>query len=690
MEWTEPTPSVVPITDAYHHGRTVKRDRRIDQSTREFIAWDGEGVNLQGEGKPQSYVLFGCSEDHISDVEGLSTFQMLDFIISVGERFPRAIHVGFAFGYDSNMIVKTLAPVTLARLHRQGWVRLTRRSNGAKYTITFAKGKYFRVTRYKDGYHHQHNSTAKTTVQIFDIFSFFASSFIKAYEDMCGPIPDIIRSGKAGRNTFSIDEFDVILKYWTLEIQLLRELAEELRRRVVSAGFHITQWYGPGALASYAMREHGIKEHMSVSTDEVREASRYGYAGGRFELFKVGRTVGPVYSIDINSAYPDGIRELPSLSEGVWHYVASPSKLTRFGIYHVRLREHGGFVRLPSPLFHRDKDHNISFPWNVDGWYWSPEATQAKAMGGEILEGWEYRGARTRPFIWVSQMYEQRREWKKAGISAQLALKLCLNSMYGKMAQRVGWNPETQRMPPFHQLEWAGWVTSYTRAKLFDVMRRIPFDQLVAVETDGIYTTMSPGELGLEESDQLGGWSIDEYSEVLYVQSGLAWLRSPDGEWSEKRRGLDGCKTGHRPEECDCEGVFSLNACRRYLSTLSARPNREFPWESFKGSTTRFVGLGQALASSRFSETHCVWLHTDREILPGTKGKRVHVPFSCRACDLGLSALESAHDLVINSLASIDPHSYPHAIPWEDWNEGHAQWRDQEDQEMYMPLSGLE
>jgi len=101
-----------------------------------------------------------------------------------------------------------------------------------------------------------------------------------------------------------------------VEIQLLRELAEELRRRVYSAGLRITQWHGPGALASYAMAHRGVKQHMGETSPEIREAARYAYAGGRFELYKLGRIVGPVYGIDINSAYPEAIAQLPSMTEG--------------------------------------------------------------------------------------------------------------------------------------------------------------------------------------------------------------------------------------------------------------------------------------------------------------------------------------------------------------------------------------
>lgn len=666
----------------YHHGKKVKRDRSIKQEERMFIAWDGEGINLRGPGKPQSYVLFGSSVDHIASKFGLSTFDCLDHIIETGKRHVSAIHIGFAFGYDSNMIVASLSPSALARLHRDGWVRL-KRQDGSRYTITFAKGKFFRVTKYAENYHHKRNSTAKVTVQIFDIFSFFMCSFIKAYEQMVGQVPDAITEGKANRREFSLNDWNEILHYWSIEIQLLRELAEELRRRVFNAGLKIRQWHGPGALASYAMTGHSIRTHMAESPPEVREAARYAYAGGRFELFKVGRVLGPVYGVDINSAYPHAISQLPSLKDGYWRFVSAPTEVKRFGVYHVRLRRFGGLVKVPSPLFHRDKNHNISFPWFTEGWYWSPEAHLTMKHGAEIIEGWEFVGGRERPFAWITDMYEQRKDWKRRGISAQLALKLCMNSMYGKLAQRVGWTETNQRIPPFHQLEWAGWVTSYVRARLFQVMLGIPFDKLIAVETDGIYTTVEPSTLGITDSGELGGWEVSTYAELLYVQSGLAWLRHTNdcrcgkcvGSWEGKRRGLDPCIRGHLPEECDCPGTFSLQAARRYLTSLHARPDKGSPWPDYEGETTRFIGLGQALARRPVLQDHCVWVTDKRVVSPGSTGKRVHVGVGCAACDSGASGYEQAHDLVIQSLSTVELRSYPHSIPWET-EEGHSAWRD--------------
>lgn len=654
-----------------YHGKP-KRSSAVPPEQREFIAWDGEGQNLGGPGRPQSYVLFGCSTgDRIIQPMHIHTFDLLDFIISVGEKHPTAFHVGFAFNYDANMIVRSLKRESLQRLHKDGRLSLNRPGMG-RYSIHFVPSKWFAVTKFYPGYDRKKNPHAKTTVKIYDLFTFFAKSFLKAYEELVGPIPEVVERGKLRRDDFGMLPLSEVEEYWEAEILCMRRLAEELRKRLYGAGLRITEWHGPGALASYALRQHGIKQVMAKCPDEVREAARYGYAGGRFEIFLLGRTVGPVYSLDINSAYPFAISRLPNLTNGRWVRNRRPdiSRIAKFGIYHVRLNPQIGdsYLQRPAgPLFHRDPLGNVSFPWLLEGWYWSPEVANLGRLPPDrytILEGWEYVGwtdkDNPQPFAWVRDTYNTRKEWKAKGLAAQLALKLLLNSLYGKMAQRVGWNEEKRTAPSWHQLEWAGWVTSHCRAMLWDIMSQIPPEHLLAVETDGIYTTYDPKLLGIEDSKELGGWEVQTYDEILYVQSGMAWLRK-GSEWTCKRRGLDA-------------RTFPLDDCVGYLRGLSANAD----WRSYKGTATRFIGLGAALMSAApLEETHCVWRSIPREIRPGHSGKRIHVRNQCRACTAGLSAYDAAHDMVIRSRAFAHPMSTPHDIPWErEETDMPFEWRD--------------
>src|SRR4249919_2775811 len=77
--------------------------RDSDVRSKEVIVWDGEGMKLSGEDKPQHYVLFGCSARPdsplvITEPKGRLTFEELaDYCIDVAEAHPNAIHLGYFF-----------------------------------------------------------------------------------------------------------------------------------------------------------------------------------------------------------------------------------------------------------------------------------------------------------------------------------------------------------------------------------------------------------------------------------------------------------------------------------------------------------------------------------------------------------------------------------------------------------------
>ena len=651
-----PVNKVVP----YHTKRERQRRNRT-QVEKPFIAWDGEGVNLRGAGRRQSYVLFGCSaEPPITSKTGLSTLDCLEYIISIGQKYRNHQHIGYAFNYDSNMILAMLSEKSLERVHKVGDCYLN--NEDGYYRVEFRPSKWLRVTRvYTET---ETRPRRVVSVCIEDIFSYFGCKFVEAYESVCRkPIPDVVLLGKANRRDFTIEQLDAIRKYWEIEIDMLRELGEEFRNNIHSAGINVKRWYGPGALASHVLRRERIGLHMQSPPSAITEASRYAYAAGRFELFALGHN-NPgtrVVGVDINSAYPWAISQLPSLAKGDWVEVAEPpSSPVQFSLHHVRIhpRRSSEFFTEPGPLFHRDKVGRISFPWKLDGWYWGPEVWNVKDDPRvEVMEGWQWvpdGSANIKPFEWLTDVYAQRLHWKRIGNPSQLALKLMMNSLYGKMAQRVGWNEKTRRPPTYHQLEWAGWVTSMTRATLYRAMMGLPTScRLVSAETDAVYfqvpNTVSTAEAvtHLTIGTGLGEWGVEEYDEMMYLQSGLAWMRK-GGEWIPKRRGLD-------------EDSFTLDMCVGHLQECA--PGQR--WKPFRGKTTRFIGLGAALKSSIPTKVrHCVWATADRDITVGDIGKRFHIPGSCAGCVRGGTAYDGLHELCIRSKSFGDPSVYPHDLPW--------------------------
>lgn len=657
---------------------TNKELRRIrDRREARFIMWDGEGC--RDDTGRQSYCLLGNSTGAFIRARELRTDDMLAFIIEQGRLNPGAIHVGFAFDYDINMILRDLSPYMFNILKVHGAVIYR------NYRIEHIPNKWITITQ--RGLNYDNDKKDKTTVRIADVFGFFQCSFVKACRSYIPNHPtmawmETVEEGKAQRNAFTYNNIDYITNYWQHEIALAEALANELRSMLYDVGLNVTQWHGPGAVANYVFRSQGVRKHMGESPKEVHEAAKYAYAGGRFEVFEIGHFQGPIYSVDINSAYPSGIAQLPSLSAGEWVHTGpleshdsagNPLPLSGFGVYQIQMDRGLSImgIRTPMPLFHRDSAHRVTFPPSLRGWYWTPEVFNlietCPPQFYKILDSWTYAPATNElPFEFVREMYRERKRLKALGIGSERALKLALNSLYGKMAQRAGWQ-RSGKAPAWHQLEWAGWVTSYTRAMLHSAMIRVPRGQLIAVETDGIYMTYDPKLLGIENSPDLGGWEVTEYDEAYYFQSGVYFLRKGD-TWVSKYRGLD-------------KDTLTPETAIAFAKSLFPNPDKDNHWPTIDGPTTRFVGYRNALHRSRsgmgpFTIHHCKWERTEKHMsLNGAK--RIHYRKACDACKAGANAYEMPHDTIVHTQADFvwERESHQHPIPWDGDIETDAEWR---------------
>jgi hypothetical protein len=615
-----------------------------------FVFWDGEGITY-ASGMPQSYVLFGSSLGHEIRDKELRTVDCLNVIIEAERDAPHAIHVAFAFKYDAEMI--------LSDLPLRSWYVLKQRSSVRYqgYTITYHPGRLFRVTAKRDG--------QKYTATIYDVFGFFQQSFVKALRAWLdeSELEEIerIEQGKQKRGHFEYEELDsYIAPYWRAELRLGVVLCERLRERLKSADICPSGWYGAGAVASTIYKQHSIRKHMARTTrdrldkdvdvitdlpEAVNDAARYAYAGGRFELFRLGHTERTVYQYDIRSAYPNAIAGLPSLAGARWEYIESPRFDPRlFALWHITYDDWTPTqVHRPGPLFQRDYVGRVCYPMTVEGWYWTPEAALVAGNKHTNLVGaWVCHHNDEYPFHWVRELYEERQARKATGDPSEKAYKLALNSLYGKQAQRLGWQPD-KPLPRFHQLEWAGWVTSYTRMMLFHAMQQAG-SSLIATETDAVFTLK---KLDLPVGTALGEWDMTVHTWMTYLQSGTYW-----SDHGAKYRGFDADSLTHED---------AMRWLRRGDFTAP-----------LVGTTTRFMGAGRSLGTP----LHRCWVTEGRDLQPGASGKRRHFADLCRPCNEGQSPATVMHPMMC---AVRGGRSYEHVLPWLDENATDNEFQTMED-----------
>jgi len=325
---------------------------------------------------------------------------------------------------------------------------------------------------------------------------------------------------------------------------------------------------------------------------------------------------------------------LPSLTNGMWRRFQGVSNKS-YSLTHVRW---SFFDNLPYfPFFYRSSQGGIYYPSAGEGWYWKPEVDAAirawndgklssKEWEGniELLESWEFQPySNVKPFAFIPGLFQLRKQWKESGNAAEKALKFTINSIYGRLAQSIGGSEEHK--PPYHNIGYAGYITSYIRAQLFDAVMQAP-EQVIMMTIDGIHSTK---QLDLPIGNGLGEWEVEEFDGVVVAQSGIYW-------------GLK--KLGREPTEQDRQEEFFHERYLQYNGEwFKASPHYQGynrgtltptavidAWKRHNNRgeitvpSTRFVTLGSAMANEDLYPHLGTWRTIDRTLELHPTGKRLN------------------------------------------------------------------
>lgn len=661
-----------------------------------FIALDGEGLNVND--RPQPYVLLASSADadgHLwsDDENGLTTEECLSYLCNLARKNRGAVFVGYGLSYDFNQILRNIPGGVLRKI--QGYTDKNGKRHESNYTSWQAADGVNYVLRYRARKelwiainNPQWKSYLKPSVNnqkyllsfsIWDVHGFFQLSFVKAIRSYLGELPElgIIDLGKEKRADFQPENKQFMIDYNAAECELLVLLMNKLEENLHSANLPVKRWDGAGAVAASLMQREKVKLHYGTQPPEVIRAGEYAYAGGHIEAFKIGSTKymqkSDVYHYDIRSAYPDGISRLPSLAEGNWkHYdfrrlnieVSDRTDYSKliptlpsFAVW--RIEWDLGDDDNESPFYpfpFREQSSVIRFPRRGHNWIWAPEINSFLKnrhvwKNGKFIihEGWVfYPSIQTPPFKFVHDLYNLRAELKKKKDGAEKAIKLAINSFYGKMAQHVGYSESDNGQivkPPFHNILYAGHVTSHTRALLLDAACQAP-SSIIAIATDGIFSTVP---LNLPISDELGDWEESQHSWMTIVQSGVYWIANENEVFSYYR--------GFDPDSIQHDDV--LKAWKKKESTMSV-------------PSSRFITLGTALRSIEQWKQWRMWIKPDKETGVGMRELKL-TPHGTKRFYAGPQKDYQPHKHLVDTLstpaehfeANITDFSCRYPLPWE-------------------------
>lgn len=613
--------------------RKGRREHREKLQTARFVAWDGEGYSDDND--DHHYMLFGNSLGESVKAESLTWKQCFPLLLEERE----GINVIFGGDYDIIMMTKGMPWPVRQRLLTSKPVRYDH------YRMVWFRRKYFML---KDV------NTGRSTI-LYDVLSFFQTSFVKACREYLGndETLDHMHEMKLKRDKFTYDDGDVT-PYWRDELDYLVRLCDRLRELLAEVNIHPRGWYGPGAVASALLKLHDMKRYYETPIPpEIVDLGEKAYYGGRFEQFKVGK-INRIHEYDIRSAYPKAITELPDFSHCAWREESlthNPVTFHPYGLYFVSWDVEFTPHQI-GPLPWRDPTGRIFFPLKGSGWYWGIEVEEClgksfpphmyRAHTVMIPTGLDFAS----PFAWVQQMYDDRAAMKAAGNPAQKALKLGMNSLYGKLAQSTGARKDKRSgewlKPKWHNVLWAGWVTAATRARIFDALRK-QRATVVAIETDAVFTTKPIPDITLGEG--LGEWEETTIDQILYIFSGVYYALN-NGVWKLKSRGVE----SDRSHSADYWlKVFEQLPHKMMAVTLTIR---------------RFgTDIRQPSRYGRWYD------HVTTTVLPSTFSKRMHHPDNCVTCIIQQSNYAEAFHYMTVPQAMIESdylESTPYGFPWRE------------------------
>lgn len=664
-----------------------------------FVGVDGEGfsdgdeIRITMGNPPHEYV----ARDHfyalLTDSDGheiyepngrLRTKQCLDFVLHIRERDPDAVPVLFGGSYDICHWLAFDVPgydiVELLRsdptgLRGENHIEITLGEHD--YKITYRPRKSIRIKRWPKGAEkyeehvtnennpHKESKTVwrltpHDSVTVWDVWGFFQGTFVTAMDTWMPGDPDwqMIQKFKGGRKTFDRSEIVDIRRYNQAEVRCLATMMDKVRQSIKECELQITRWDGVGAVSSAMFKKHNVRDHMEETPQEVFDAARVAYSGGHIEATMVGYHDGPIHHYDINSAYPDQFRHLPSLAGGTWRkYDGKSIPNEQFALVHVVYHFLPG---LPFyPLFFREPNGSILYPERGSGWYWFPEFAAAREFA-ERFGAFEFRVLacyafkpvfNSKPFQWIEEYFERRKaiieQTKRDGIprGEEKTLKLGYNGCYGKTAQQLGARRINGEIfaPPYFQLEWAGAVTAGCRAKLMQAAMQQP-SAIISFATDGLYSTV-PLSLNCPKEKILGEWEYVVHDGLTMVMPGVYWLH--DGEK------VKGYSRGYDKEQMEDYQLIH-RAWAEGKSVLS------FDQE-------RMVTLGNATMSDGFWALRGLFTRSKRELrIDGKNSKRMGIAMSTSKPHRGMCLTRPRDHSEDYAVRAERLHSAPFPIPFMD------------------------
>ena len=385
-------------------------------------------------------------------------------------------------------------------------------------------------------------SKGNHSISCYDIAQYYDNKKLPdAYsEHIRKPLDQEYLDTKDSRKKFSLRYFmrnkKKIRNYCLQDCIMTKELADYWLDTFYEVfDFYVANWVSSGYLAEKVLVFNDVKIPLFLDSDySIQNLAWKSFYGGRFELIQRG-FIGECYNYDINSAYPYALIFLPDITDGKWVHGTRINPKASLGFFHIRAYVSDSVKVAPFPF--RTKNNRIIYPCGEFETYITLEELKAVAEDSRI----KYKILESQQFIanpncrypfrdFINTQYQKRLQLKKEGNSLERAIKIVLNSMYGKTAQRTN-----KVMGNLFNPIIASYTTGFARAHLYRFMREHNLEKhVVAFATDSIACRKKIPNLN---STKLGEMKLDKFGfDTYFLSNGFYFI---DGKWKNRGIGYD-------------------------------------------------------------------------------------------------------------------------------------------------------
>lgn len=496
--------------------RVRKQNRNANVSQRRSVV----AIDTETDDKADIFLL-ADSDGNTLELDEITFENVATFLLKHEGKWIFCYNLGF----DAEGILKLLPENVLKSYLKTGELRFTYKG----YRIVYFNRKKLSISK------------GKRSVSLYDIAQYYdGKALTEAYQDTINkPLDSEYLAMKLERRRLTRryfrDHKKRVRRYCIADCILTKELAENWIDTFYQVfGFYPRNWISAGNLAEKVLIHYGIAiPYFHEIPYDVQAIARASFYGGRFELVVRG-FIGECYLYDINSAYPYALTNLPNLTKGKWIRTKRIHPKAAVGFFHIVAEV--GYETKIAPFPFRTKNNTIIYPCGRFRTYVTLEelktVQKVRSVKYKILESWQFIPDPDcdYPFkAFIEEQYGRRLALKEKKNPLERTIKIILNSIWGKTAQRINNIMGNLFFPAI-----AAYVTGFTRAQLYRFMLKNKLErEIVAFATDSIACRKKIPDLN---SKILGEMKLDKESkkrDVIFLSNGFYMF---DGIW--KKRGI--------------------------------------------------------------------------------------------------------------------------------------------------------